>query len=799
MSGLISLLQRFERYMASVGRSAAPGPNPPQHGPPQHRHKRRRKRHWKRRLRRWAIRSVALASVMLGLGLFAFAGLIVYYGADLPETSELEHYTPPQVTRILARDGTLLAESFTERRTVVAIEQIPKVMKLAVLAAEDATFYEHEGLNYFGILRALIVNLKAGRARQGGSTITQQVIKNVLLTPERTFERKIKELILARRIEQELSKEQILGLYLNRIYLGHGRYGVEEAVRYYFGKSVREVTLAEAALLAGLVKGPSIYSPRVDLARALERRRFVLEQMAEKGFAARAEVQAALSAKVVLAPPPDSPDMLAPEAVFEVKRLLESVAGPQAKNGGYTVTTTIDPKLQVAARKAIRENLNAYVARHGFSAPLTQKNSRARRALRPFEGTPKPGHRAYYGVVTGRDDGAGTLSVRVGTAHGSVKLDKEARYNPRKLRPSQFAEVGSIVRVVFVDGDPQSGRLRLAFGPESALIALDVKSAEILAMVGGYAAVRGGFNRATQAYRQPASTFKPIVYSYGIHSRALTAATILETNPATLGNYRPDNYDESEGRSPQRLREALAQSVNVAAVWALKQLGPTKVVEWAQSLGISSKLGADLSLALGAYEVSPLELAAVYTTFAAGGVSRKPTLIRRIVGPDGKELSVPGARPPRRVLTPAEAYIVTSLLRSVVTSGTAKRARALSVPIAGKTGTSNNAKDAWFAGYSPELACVVWTGFDDASPLGAGETGSGTSLPGFVAFMKAAHTGRDRRSFEEPAEGLVHVFIDPETGNWAPSGEGAIREVFLVGTEPTEPEPRVSFPSLWPF
>jgi penicillin-binding protein 1A len=684
----------------------------------------RRKLPWKRRLRRWAWRLAAVASTLVGLGLFSFAGLIWYYGTDLPETSELKHYNPPQVTRILARDGTLLAELFVERRTLVTIADVPSVMKFAVLAAEDAAFYDHEGLNYFGILRALLVNLRSGRAQQGGSTITQQVVKNVLLTPERTFERKIRELILARRIEQELSKDQILELYLNRIYLGHGRYGVEEATRYYFGKSVREVTLVEAALLAGLVKGPSIYSPRVDRTRALERRSFVLGQMRDKGFASPADVQVAMGQDIALSAPPESAAELAPEAIAAVERELEATLGPHAKHGGYTVTTTIDPALQAAARAAVRANLDAYVTRHATVSARTRR-------------TPAP--------------------------------------SPASPRPR----------------------------PESALVALDVQTAEVLAMVGGYDGVRGALDRATAAHRQPASAFKPIVYSYAIHTRAFTAATILETNPAALGGkYRPGNFDESEGRAPRRLREALAHSVNVAAVWTLNRVKPANVVEWAKQLGISSKLGPDLSLALGAYEVTPMELAAAYTTFAARGIYNEPRFIRRIEAPGGRELPLPRSATQRRVMDEAEAYIVTSLLRSVVESGTAKKARSLPFPIAGKTGTSNASKDAWFAGYSPEIACVVWTGFDDASPLGPKETGSVTSLPVFIAFMQQAHKGKPRSDFAVPANGVVRVMIDPESGQLASGGDGAIEEVFLAGTEPTElAEPQLSgeLPRIWPF
>ncbi|WP_437317741.1 penicillin-binding transpeptidase domain-containing protein [Sorangium sp. So ce385] len=312
-----------------------------------------------------------------------------------------------------------------------------------------------------------------------------------------------------------------------------------------------------------------------------------------------------------------------------------------------------------------------------------------------------------------------------------------------------------------------------------------MRTREIVALVGGYEGARGGLDRASHAHRQPGSTFKAIVYGYGIHARKLTAASMLETNPAALEGYRPGNYDESEGQSPKRLREALAHSVNVAAVAALRDVGPEAVVAWARELGIASKLGADLSLALGAYEVTPREMAGAYATFAAGGVFQEPVLVTKITGPRGEALPLPARPPPRPAMTPAEAYVTTDLLTSVVEVGTAKQALSLRRPIAGKTGTTNDAKDAWFVGYSTDIACAVWTGFDDATPLGGREVGSSAALPAFIAFMDKAHAGRPATDFPEPL-GIVRLPIDPETGALAtPGQESAVEEVFLEGTEPT--------------
>jgi penicillin-binding protein 1A len=312
-----------------------------------------------------------------------------------------------------------------------------------------------------------------------------------------------------------------------------------------------------------------------------------------------------------------------------------------------------------------------------------------------------------------------------------------------------------------------------------------VRTREILALVGSYEGVRAGLDR-TNAHRQPGSTFKSFVYSYGLHARSLTPATIVETSPAALQGYRPDNYDEGEGKAPKRLRDALALSVNVAAVWSLQKLGPTNVVAWAKSMGIESKLGADLSLALGSYEVTPREMAGAYATFAAGGVYEEPILIQKIVGPNGVPVELPPRAPSRRVLEENEAYVMTSLLTSVVKDGTGKRAKSLGRPIAGKTGTSNQAKDAWFVGYSTDIVCAVWTGYDEPTPMGAGEAGASAALPAFVDFMKEAHKKRPVADFPVPP-GLVRVMIDPATGLKAyPDQKDALEEIFLAGTEPKE-------------
>ena len=766
---------------------------------------------------RWGKRTGIAAAACAILGVVGLIFAVRHFEAQLPSIADLKgNYRPPQVTRVLARDGSVLAELFTERRTVVSIKTLPAHVKLAVLAAEDAGFYEHEGLNYYGIFRAFLVNLKSGKTRQGGSTITQQVVKNLLLDSERSYKRKIREALLARKIEQELEKDEILELYLNHIYFGHGRWGIQEAARDNFGKNAKDLTIAEGALLAGLVAGPESFSPRKDMKRALSRRAYVLTQMHEKQFLNDPQYEAANNEPVRIAPSVEINSELAPEAVERARRMLLELDPEGARRGGYTIQTTIDPKLQVAARKAVRDALLAYDKRHGLTgalkvpvAPTASKGKAAKPASKdlPFEGTPSfEKHKVLIGVATGADDAQGTIDVKVGTVTGAVKLADYERYNPQGLAASVFAPAGSLLRVSLLAPVPEEARtsvttattstplakvpLRLESGPEGALVAIDTRTRNVLAIVGNYEAQNGGLDRATQARRQPGSTFKAIVYSYALHSRIFTPSTLIDVTPAAFGTYKPSNYEGWTASDPLRLREVLANSVNVGAVRVLEQVGPANVVEWGHALGIQSVLKPDLSLALGSYEVEPIELCGAYATFAAGGVYEEPRLVAKITGPDGRELALKPQAPPRRVLDDAEAYVTTNMLSSVIDHGTGARAKELRRPLAGKTGTSNQSKDTWFAGYSTELTAVVWVGYDDGKPLGGGESGAQTALPAWISFMKVAHEGKPPSEFPRPA-GVVTVRIDKQTGKLPAEGNDAntMDEVFLAGTEPTESGP----------
>jgi len=745
-----------------------------------------------------ATRRELLLHVAKWTGIVLFAGLLAtalavvlvirHYESDLPSVAELKRYHPPEVTRVLAKDGSVLASVFVERRTVVPFAEIPEHVKLAFLAAEDASFYEHRGLNYLGMLRALVVNVRAGRTKQGASTITQQVIKNVVLTAERNYERKIKETILARRLEESLSKDEIFELYLNQIYLGHGRYGVEEASRYYFGKKTREMDLEEAATLAGLVASPERFSPRRDEARSRERRHYVLDQMLEKSFITRELWQSARDAPLHLAPVSEGESDLAPEAVSYVLAQLPTWLVHDDSKSGHVVTTSIDPALQAAARKAVRDALDAYAHRQKLEAPFTAE----KRALwgKPATVPPKP-NKAAVGHVMAVADAAGSIDIDVGGARCRALLRGEERFNPKHLPPSEFTQVGALLRVV-LDAQPAAAAdappvpCHLALGPEAALVAIDVRTREVRALVGGYGAVAGGLDRATQAHRQPGSAFKPFLYSFALSSRRFTPASVLTLPNVARPGHPALLLDAGVPAASRSLsvRDAIAQSDNDAAQFLLEQVGAPNVVTWAHALGIESDLQPTASLALGAYEVTPLELVNAVGTVAAAGELEPAKILLGIEGIDlGAHQSL--VVPKRRVMSVEEAYLTTSLLESVIERGTGQRARALKRPVAGKTGTTNGARDAWFVGYSTEIVAGVWVGYDDPLPLGWGESGAQTALPAWVSFMKAAHEGHPATEFPKPG-GIVTVHIDPATGLLAYPGQtDGVDEDFLEGTVPT--------------
>jgi penicillin-binding protein 1A len=737
---------------------------------------------------RWILIAAALGVGGALLGLLGFAGMIVYYGQGLPTIETLQHYRPPQISRIVDRHGSLIVESYSERRTVVPMSKVPRVLVLSVLAAEDADFYQHAGLDYTGLARALVYDaLRIGRM-QGASTITQQLVKTMLLTPERTIARKMRELILTRRLEQELGKDQILGLYLNQINFGHAHYGVEEASRFYFGKHVEDLNLSEASLIAGVPQNPARLSPLTHPEAARRRQLYVLSQLEAKRAQywddlPLAEIQAARAQPTQLVAQDRMPEGAPEVATMAREALLAEVGTDATKLGGFTVESSVDLSLVASARAALRAGLIRIDERQKLQAPLRAP----KREPRLDKLTTLQAGRNYDAIVRGHDVANGALLLDVGGHVARAPLKGLERWNPKGLPADKFAEHGAVVRAVIdrADNAGVPAQARLLLGPQGAVVILDARTREIMALVGGDEAIYG-FNRATQAVRQPGSTWKPIEFALALETRKFTPASVLLDAPEVYDEWKPNNYETWHYAGAVRLREALAQSINLVAVRVVSELTPQSVVDFARKLGITSELDPSLALALGASGVRPIELVNAYATFAAGGEYAPVRLLRRIRDPDGHDVKLKARVAPQEVLSTAGAYLITSMMTSVVQGGTGKAALSLKRPLAGKTGTSNKARDAWFIGYTPEIVAGVWVGFDDLRPLGSRESGANSALPIWIDFMKGLLKDRPPVDFPMPS-GLMLTKIDPKSGKLAYEGQpDAIDEVFLEGTEPSE-------------
>ncbi|HUQ02863.1 MAG TPA: PBP1A family penicillin-binding protein [Kofleriaceae bacterium] len=750
-----------------------------------------------------------------GLGVLVATALVTatiatvfwYYGRDknLPSINNVGDYHPKQVTVLLDRKGERIAEIFSERRSYVAYDEVPPLQVDAFVVAEDAGFWTHGGIDYRGMMRAFFTNLRSGKTKQGASTITQQVVKTFVLSPERTFKRKIQEIILARRLEKKLSKKDILTLYMNQIYFGHGRYGVQEAARYYFGKDIKDVTIGEAALLAGLPQSPENISPRKNPGRAKERQTYVLNQLVKHGKITPAEAKKWIDApiQVVREPFPHLGD--APEWLEGVKQELTAKFGDDGLDTlGASVRTTMRPDIQVAARAALRSALRAVDARHKLGRPHRKVPEdkialETTKLARKLGRAPRAGA-TYEAVVTQVHDSDKELVVDLGgwTAALVLGLADDERWNPAgtdgaRKKPSERFAKGDVIRVSLPPplADGEAARkakhgdniVVLAAGPEGAVIVMDPHTREVWAMVGGFNSRAGGFNRATMARRQPGSAFKPIVFATALGTGRFTPATGVNDAPEVYDLWKPQNYKKGAFEGPVRLRYALAKSINTVAIKVLHDIGPDNAVEMAKQLGITGDLPRTLSLALGSGEVTPLEMTNAFATFAAGGVWRAPRFVARINNED----QAAGAE--KQVLPPEIAYVITDMMRSVVEQGTATKAKSLKLTIAGKTGTSNDVKDTWFVGMTPDVVIGVWVGFDDNRPLGSGEAGGVTALPAFIDTMKAV--GAKNRPFPKPAK-VGSARIDLATGLIAADGadeKSTMMEVFVAGTEPTEVAP----------
>lgn len=740
------------------------------------------------------------------LGLLIVAALVIGISAGgyfavakgVPSVEELKQYKSVPGTKIYADDDALIGELKIEKGVFVPLNRMPEYLVNAVVAVEDSRFWKHKGIDYIAILRAAIKDVLHVGLKEGGSTITQQLAKITFLTPEKTLQRKVREAALAMKIEKNLEKKEILELYLNRVYLGHGAYGMEMASRVYFGKSVRQITLPEAALLAGLAKAPSTYSPYNNLAKAKDRQATVLGRMEEEGYIKPSEKEKALKQPLFL-----STIRRGLEAnnyfVEYVRKYLEDRYGADAVyKGGLNVYTTLDRRAQAAAARALQDGLRDLDKRRGWRGRIDHKEIDAEKELKKKEpadsliantGDIVPGVVLKVSAkealiksrgIVGRlplENARWASTVREGKAGKAVFI--------KDFTLDKIFKVGDVVRVAFRSSKGKDLTLEQEPEAEGALVAIDPLTGYVRAMVGGYDYSTSEYNRAVFAARQPGSAFKPVIYAAAMDN-GFTPASVINDEAATYkggpkGDWTPENYDHKH-YGPTRLRDALAYSRNVVTVKLVDSIGVDKVIDFARNLGIGRDIPRNLSIALGSLSVTPLELAQGYSAFAAGGMKMKSIAIKYVA--DSKGVILESNEPEgEQVISPETAFLITSMMEDVVNYGTGWRAKALGRPVAGKTGTTNDYRDAWFVGYVPDMIACVWVGFDDMRPLGSQETGARAASPIWVDFMKAVELG-DHWDFTMP-ESIVSYPIDPGNGLLTKEGLG-MKEYFKNGTQPKE-------------
>jgi penicillin-binding protein 1A len=772
---------------------------------------------------------------LIVLGLVAAAAVVAWvfyqYGSDLPEHRQLAEYKPPVATRVYAGDGRLMAEYATQQRVFVPIGSIPQHVIDAFLAAEDQHFFEHQGVDPIGIARAAIVNLRnfgEGRRMQGASTITQQVAKNFLLTNEVSIERKIKEAILAFRIERALNKERILELYLNEIYLGFGAYGVAAAAQAYFDKSLDELTIGEAAFLAALPKAPNNYHPIYRPEAAKERRDWVIARMFADGRITRAEGVAAQNESLVVSPRATADLAVADYATEEIRREIVERYGTDALyEGGLYVRSTIDPFLQDIARTVLRDGLAEYERRHGWRGPFGTMELGDDWAERLAAYEAPEALAPWLKAVVLQADGAGAT---IGFDDGSTgyipssyltwarRVQEDGSLGPVVNAASDILNPGDVIGVKPYEapedwnGDPETRFFAMRQIPVvgGAIVALDPHTGRVLAMEGGFSYSESEFNRATQAMRQPGSAFKPFVYMAALDN-GFTPSSMVEDAPIVfeqgegLPDWKPANYSQ-EFYGLSTLRLGLEKSRNLMTVRLANQIGMDVIADYAHRFGVIDDLPPYLPMALGAGETTLLRMATAYGMIVNGGKRIEPALIERIQDRNGatiwqrdprscSDCAVaewrPGLEVPilpdirEQVVSAVTAYQMTSMLEGVVLRGTGQRIASIGKPLGGKTGTTNEYRDAWFVGFSPDLVVGVYVGFDQPKSLGRREAGSAVAGPIFKAFMEQALADTPGIPFRIPP-GVDLVRIDADTGLLPGAGTSrVIVEAYKVGTEPT--------------
>src|SRR5271170_3917956 len=713
---------------------------------------------------------LVLISALVG----ATAGLLLVYTTDLPQVDALENYRPSSITELYDDHGRVIGSFALQRRVVASYEDFPPVLRDALVSIEDKDFYTHSGINFWRIVGAAYRDVESGGRVQGASTLTMQLARNLFLSPDRSFHRKVQETMLAIQIERRFTKPQIFTLYANQIFLGHGVYGFEAASEYYFSKPAKQLTLDEAALLAGLPKAPNLYSPINHPDRAIKRRNLVINGLLEDGKITTQQANDARNHPIQLKLQHD-PNSLAPSFVEEIRRYLENKYGTdQVHQGGLRVYTSLDMDLQRAANRAVWDGLAVYERRHGWKAHL--ENILAEGAslteYQHLDWELEPEINGYmHALVTAVAPGTGT--VKFGRYTGTL-AQTDAVWTQHKIQ--DMLKIGDIVyvKVLSLSAD---GKARVSLeqdsGAQGALMAIDNATGGIKAMVGGRDFEESKFNRATQALRQVGSSFKPYVYTAAIDRGAKPEDTVLDA-PVTFstasGPYTPHNYDEKfEGVIT--LRRALAQSRNIPALKVADSIGIKTVIDYAHRFGITSNLPPYLPVALGAAEVTLFEQTSAFSVFPNDGVRVIPRYITRVTDYEGRvmEEDFPEVK---EVISARTARIMTSMLREVVLHGTGIAAASMKLPLAGKTGTTNDFTDAWFVGFSPAMTTGVWIGYDEKKSLGAKETGARAALPVWMDFMKVALAGKDPGEFQAMPD-LPPRPIQVDTADTAPAAEEA--------------------------
>ena len=738
--------------------------------------------------------SIAVFSIFITTLLIGFIGILAIYYTftdELPDVRVLKSFEPSTVTLMYSDQDQLIAELYLEKRIVVPLNKIPTQLKQAALAVEDANFYRHMGIDLKAVFRAFLTNMKAGRVVEGGSTITQQLSKTLFLTRERSLARKIKEAILSIRMELIFTKDEILEMYLNQIYYGHGSYGVEAAARTYFGKSVQNLSLDEVAIIAGLPKSPNNYSPYRNPKRARSRRNHVIRRMAQEGFIKSNEAKQAMKKPFTLG---EVTNMLnrAPYFVEYIRKQLMTMYGRnKVYKSGLKVYTTLNIEKQILAQEATKKNLLIADKRYGYRGPLGTMDislpeivlqeslseiNNFTEGIHPKTGTNIKGlvksvNKEYLTVLTGQGEGIIELKDMDWAREPNIKVDgRWARIH--RVDKNFYPGDKILVKVLGIYESGSLWSLSLEQEPEveSALISLEPHTGHIKALIGGYDFSKSQFNRAIQAVRQPGSVFKPIVYATAI-SKGFSPASIIIDSPIIFkekdhdfDKWKPVNF-EKKFYGPTPLRKALAKSRNIITVKLLQKIGTRSVIQMAKNLGINSHLENNLSIGLGSSGVTLKELVSAYSAFANRGIRVEPQGIRYVENRNGKIL-YKNSQKITQPITSGTAQIVTSLLQSVVQEGTAKKVRSLNRPTAGKTGTTNNYIDAWFMGFTPKLITGVWVGKDNVEPLGRNETGSRTAIPIWLDYMKGALINTPIQNFPVSSE-TVFAKINPQTGSLA--------------------------------